>query len=1464
MAKSLLDLLREKNQFVGEGEPTTDYRGLGTDNVTEAVEGSLDGNDNNPSNPNVNIYGRDEDAQSVIDNIKKAARKDPELQEILSGVRTMDDILFKELTEPYMGSAYLQGFQGTRYFPDGLGRQYPNNSGLADLETVQIPNENGVEFDTLSDAGNEELIRQTKNPPGGSSQSRFTSGILNSNSNEGINEIQDFYTSRGQRPPIGTQRNNDLNQTREALSRGENIAEAMDEPQNDSALRKILKSNRFQPRFTAFPNAGFDPARYYGPGEYSPTGEVPPPYDVNELPFEQGELTSQYQEGRNYKRLPNATNQEPGGLAAVADERIDQINENNRSPIPIGTERRTVQEIIEAIETGEKISVEIDKSSNFGIRLAYSPEEIRSLRYFNLEPDVDPLYFNDLEYETGQYVNRDVPGLREISVSHLVYELSKFRRGGPIPRQDPPLDAIDNIRGQGFLGQVAAGTIDGLRQVGNQLLTQAQSELERVSGRGREIARALLAPRGSSLREVLRTTEPTATLGLSLLGRIGRNDSTGAQNQDSRDAVRARLRDTDDAMRRLFDSDGNERTFSTLKDRYKEGFEVAGNYARSFNEYRNDFIGLAEDIQTIRDFFLKNGVERFYLSRNQTLISPFNNSKGRGMEFYGTPQDKIDRQQRYLLPNYVGDILGVDGERTINRIRETANPIVQEVRRRQGNEQAQLILGVGQDPNLIGTSRALDFMHGGLRGSENTVSRNLFRAFLRSEQDKGGGTEILNMVTLLSRQLGRSSNLATNTLPQTTLINSYELERNFNQSGDVDIDSNKDSPGSEAPGSNGKKPRRRFGSRIANSGVGRFAQDAAQRINNARSGIFSQKVAQALQKGNVQTYNDPDHLEQFGTFFRVKPSVVRRVEEALESQFIPFYFQDLRTNEIISFHAFLEDLRDNFNPEYNINKYMGRVDPVITYGGSTERSITVTFYVVATSPNDFQYMYEKVNRFIGFVYPQFNEGEKYRADIGAGNDLKFKFADGTSGKAVVPFSQKQKAGPVVRMRVGDIIKSRAFDDNDTEEPRITGRTERFFGIRDVLDITNTNFTEEGEAEGEVSVLNSIRETVDSQTGNQIQDLNNQIRENLQAEGFVTVGDTPVNNLTFVNDEGEITVPEQLSGQSVTSVEVNQNGESSIFSGNDYQLHSEYLASLNRIDQIVNETVSNSNASIRASILEYNSYVSTINAINRGNALIRRSFTNIGGRGLPGVVSNLQFALIDEFPWEIEPGLRAPQGFKISFTFQVMHDLPPGLDSRGEMRPVYAPKIQDEPLGKRVNPLSPMGPYSGVEGDSRLASNALPVPDSPRTTRAGVRQIQVLGFIVNVEPGNGDGNFNIRCQVSVPTSFVPNKVYIALSEFEEGEYAISNTTREGTVSENNGEREAVYRFDVLGVPQNSSNFNYYLGGQNSPATGGLSLENTEFAGGVGSLNQLNSQPVEVEAIELADQAERFQQELTDFI
>ena len=64
--------------------------------------------------------------------------------------------------------------------------------------------------------------------------------------------------------------------------------------------------------------------------------------------------------------------------------------------------------------------------------------------------------------------------------------------------------------------------------------------------------------------------------------------------------------------------------------------------------------------------------------------------------------------------------------------------------------------------------------------------------------------------------------------------------------------------------------------------------------------------------------------------------------------------------------------------------------------------------------------------------------------------------------------------------------------------------------------------------------------------------------------------------------------------------------------------------------------------------------------------IVRAFENNRGRGLAGVITNLQFNWL-EFPWETDWGARAPMGAKVTISFECMHDLPPGLDASGYMR-----------------------------------------------------------------------------------------------------------------------------------------------------------------------------------------------------
>ena len=131
------------------------------------------------------------------------------------------------------------------------------------------------------------------------------------------------------------------------------------------------------------------------------------------------------------------------------------------------------------------------------------------------------------------------------------------------------------------------------------------------------------------------------------------------------------------------------------------------------------------------------------------------------------------------------------------------------------------------------------------------------------------------------------------------------------------------------------------------------------------------------------------------------------VERELNSEYCPFYFHDLRTNEVISFHAFLEDLTDSYSVSYAESAGYGRIDPVKIYQNTT-RSVSLTWTLVATSREDFDSMWWSVNKLVSMCYPQFSMGKPLQA--------------GTK-KFVMPFSQIPTASPVIRLRVGDVIRS---------------------------------------------------------------------------------------------------------------------------------------------------------------------------------------------------------------------------------------------------------------------------------------------------------------------------------------------------------------------------------------------------------------------------------------------------------
>lgn len=131
----------------------------------------------------------------------------------------------------------------------------------------------------------------------------------------------------------------------------------------------------------------------------------------------------------------------------------------------------------------------------------------------------------------------------------------------------------------------------------------------------------------------------------------------------------------------------------------------------------------------------------------------------------------------------------------------------------------------------------------------------------------------------------------------------------------------------------------------------------------------------------------------------------RELEARLGAQGFPLTFHDLRTNEILQFGAFVDDISDGFDATYQESAAYGRVDEVMTYQ-STKRNISISFFIVATNPKDHDLMWRKINKLITLVYPQYSRGRLIQKN---GNSFR------------MPFSQVITASPMIRLRFGETI-----------------------------------------------------------------------------------------------------------------------------------------------------------------------------------------------------------------------------------------------------------------------------------------------------------------------------------------------------------------------------------------------------------------------------------------------------------
>lgn len=184
--------------------------------------------------------------------------------------------------------------------------------------------------------------------------------------------------------------------------------------------------------------------------------------------------------------------------------------------------------------------------------------------------------------------------------------------------------------------------------------------------------------------------------------------------------------------------------------------------------------------------------------------------------------------------------------------------------------------------------------------------------------------------------------------------------------------------------------------------------------------MFDQEKGSNPIKGMLgSTLHDKTYVKAIRNSNFIPSIVTKFIEDRLGAEYLPFYFRDLRTNEIVAFHGFLDNLTDGFTANYSETKGFGRADSVQNYS-STSRNIQFSFWLVATSKEDFDEMWFKINKLTTLVYPQYTRGRPVSQQdestiLGSWAKQTVNFEQ--------PFSQLAGGTPVARIRIGDVLKT---------------------------------------------------------------------------------------------------------------------------------------------------------------------------------------------------------------------------------------------------------------------------------------------------------------------------------------------------------------------------------------------------------------------------------------------------------
>ena len=374
---------------------------------------------------------------------------------------------------------------------------------------------------------------------------------------------------------------------------------------------------------------------------------------------------------------------------------------------------------------------------------------------------------------------------------------------------------------------------------------------------------------------------------------------------------------------------------------------------------------------------------------------------------------------------------------------------------------------------------------------------------------------------------------------------------------------------------------------------------------------------------------------------RFSPEQVKLMEDQLEAEHMPFYIQDLRTNEIIAFHAFLNSLSDSYTGEWSAQKGFGRLEAAQIYGGGS-RSIGIGFTLVAMNQEDFDEMYIKINKLTTLVYPQWSEGTLMQQG---------------ENKFIQPFSQVPTASPLCRIRVGEIFAS-----NYSKK-----------AMARMMGIGNPEFKYEGVGNDEITT-----EEIEEEVGTGVYRITEDSRD--EFETYI-LGGLAGNDKKYEKAEAifknaktsefkvEIITSKFAVGKKQYNVRIST-------PGNEY--HSILFEALQTYETIVG--LLNMPFAFREETKKEKRTVekipsspsSIVDLFDSKKNPIFKAFESSMGRGIAVAINSIGLEWkLNSAPWNLQPGSRAPRMCEVTLGLIPIHDITPGLDHQGINRaPIY--------------------------------------------------------------------------------------------------------------------------------------------------------------------------------------------------